>query len=190
MIPGMSLHADFPLHAHASMAGIADAAIQVHVDVRIDGDLFLRYVCKAPPTLIRLPPRRIAAPADELWRHTCCELFIGVVGRPMYREFNFSPSGEWAVYAFRACRERVAYQPEAAPRIDFAVDDTGWALEATIPFCLLPAGGLDGAELALSVVLEHADGGLGYWALHHHGEKPDFHDRAGFILRGSNLGGT
>jgi len=37
-------------------------------------------------------------------------------------------------------------------------------------------------ELALSAVLEDADGALGYWALAHPGVKPDFHHDAGFAL--------
>jgi hypothetical protein len=50
------------------------------------------------------PPRR----ADELWRHTCCELFLAERGRAGYHEFNFAPSTEWAIYRFQAYREGMA----------------------------------------------------------------------------------
>jgi ABC-type uncharacterized transport system permease subunit len=36
--------------------------------------------------------------------------------------------------------------------------------------------------LALSVVVEHEDGVLSYWALAHPAAKPDFHHRDAFVL--------
>jgi hypothetical protein len=38
-------------------------------------------------------------------------------------------------------------------------------------------------RLGLSAVIERADGGHSSWALAHPGERPDFHDPAGFVLR-------
>ncbi len=74
----------------------------------------------------RLPPRardqrrrasRLAARApqqrDELWRRTCCECFARREAEAAYLEFNFSPSGDWAVYRFEGYR-RGQSRPELA----------------------------------------------------------------------------
>ena len=54
---------------------------------------------------IRVPPPGVPRIATDLWRHTCFEAFIAVEGLPAYHEFNFAPSGEWAIYAFAGYRD-------------------------------------------------------------------------------------
>ena len=100
---------------------------------------------------------------------------------PGYREFNFSPSGEWAVYAFRGYREGGELDVEPAPGI--AVQRKGDRLElyAQIRADILPPG--RPLRLALSAVVEDADGTLSYWALRHLPGKPDFHHTDAFALQ-------
>jgi hypothetical protein len=38
-------------------------------------------------------------------------------------------------------------------------------------------------QAGLTAVLETSDQGLSYWALAHPGEKPDFHNSKGFLVR-------
>jgi hypothetical protein len=38
-------------------------------------------------------------------------------------------------------------------------------------------------RLGLAAVIERTDGGHSYWALTHPGDRPDFHDPAGFVLQ-------
>lgn len=153
------------------------------------GNLRIRYDCAADRTQLRLPPPATPGPADELWRHTCCELFIAGRTAAAYREFNFAPSGQWAVYDFAGYRERRPFPVAAAPQIVFQDNAAGWSLEACIPPSLLPVVELAAADLSLTLVAEGADGAIAYWALAHPREIPDFHDRAGFILPGSMIPG-
>jgi hypothetical protein len=137
-----------------------------------------------------LPQARPAQAADELWRHTCCELFVGVAGDPGYREFNFSPSGQWTVYGFSAYREREAssFQPAVpAPSIEFASEAGGWTLQARIAAAALPRAAAARTELGVAVVLEAEQGDLSYWALRHAAQRPDFHRRETFVLRLSEI---
>lgn len=144
------------------------------------GDLQLCYRLPAAACL-RLPAAQPPGPADDLWQHTCCELFVAAAGADDYREFNFSPSGQWAAYRFAAYRQRVAAAPPALPpHLDFRCAASACTLRATVPAALLPAGALD---LGLCVVVEAAAGGKSYWALAHAAPQPDFHLRASFALR-------
>lgn len=181
----------FPVALSPYRAEPSSAVHGVNVDMSVgtDGGLRVRYDCAADCARLRLPTPAASAAADELWRHTCCELFIADQAGGAYREFNFSPSGQWAVYDFAGYRERRPFSVPDAPRIAFARHAAGWSLEAAIPRSLLPLPDLATAEISLTLVAEDEEGTLGYWALAHPREIPDFHDRAGFILRGSLIPG-
>ncbi len=137
----------------------------------LDGDLARVQV---PPPV---PPRR----AEGLWRHTCFEAFVAAEGSAAYREFNFSLSGEWAVYAFRSYRDGDVLQCESPPRIRVNARQGALQLEAAIPLELLPASG--SLCLALSAVIEEERGFFTYWALAHAPGRPDFHHPAAFAMR-------
>ena len=133
---------------------------------------------------VRIPRAVKPGPADELWKHTCFEVFIGIKGEPAYREFNFSPSGQWAAYEFHAERERNDdFRLAAAPQLRFERDDKEAWLEACLPAAALPtvAPGTE-FELSLAAVIERSDGELEYWAVQHSLGEPDFHARNTFVL--------
>ena len=133
---------------------------------------------------LAIPAPATPGPADELWKHTCFEVFLCAPGEPGYREYNFSPSGQWAVYGFRAWRERIEdYVPAAQPEILFKQADDGLVLEARVPAELLPVvpAGSD-LQVSLAAVVERKDGTLEYWALRHAAAQPDFHARDTFVL--------
>jgi len=171
------------LRPHPATPCPAVAAIEVRIARQENGDLRLDYriaTDPAAPDTPRLPAPQPAGPADNLWQHTCCEAFITGPGAS-YREFNLSPSGQWAVYDFSDIRQRnAAYVPAAAPTISFVTDDTGLSLHAHLPAALLPEG--SERRLGLSAVIEAADGRLSYWALVHTEIQPDFHRREAFTL--------
>ena len=130
----------------------------------------------APASRFVLPepvePRR----ADDLWQTTCFEAFLRVPGTKSYREWNFSPSGEWAAYDFAAYRDGRTDPEVAPPYIRVEDNFTWWAFGATISVDAKAAW-----EFGLSAVLEEKDGPKSYWALAHPaGDKPDFHDAACF----------
>jgi hypothetical protein len=45
------------------------------------------------------------------------------------------------------------------------------------------AGGRPGLEVGITAVIEHSDGRLSYWALHHPAADADFHHRGGFTIQ-------
>lgn len=141
----------------------------------------MSYRLTGDPLAIRLPAPAVAAQADGLWQHTCCEAFIAAVDCPEYREFNFSPSGQWAAYHFTDYRRRDAsFILGGVPHSSFRCLDDGFELDALLGSELLPAG--DTLQLGLSVVVEAANGGKSFWALAHCALQPDFHLRQSFTL--------
>jgi hypothetical protein len=129
---------------------------------------------------MRIPSPLLPERADGLWRHTCFEVFVGGSNRHDYLEYNFSPSGQWQIYAFQDYRRDGRLPAAESPSISRALTRGALQLEARIR---LP-GAVDEASLRLGIcaVLEDTDGRLSYWALQHPTGKPDFHDPATFIL--------
>lgn len=177
---------------HATLAGHPDnppgfmQQIGVTLMRKADGNLAIAYAIQGPTGGLRIPTQDAPAPADALWRTTCCELFVGAANTADYREFNFSPSGQWAVYDFSAYRQRTPAQPFVATLSIRAEQRTDrLQLNARLPPAVLPGLPDDGGipSFALAVVLEAGNGDLGYWALAHPAGKPDFHHRAGFALQ-------
>lgn len=149
----------------AISAEVISARSALNVSFRVEGDPARVIV----PDLV--PPQRV----DGLWRTTCLEVFVQA-GRGYY-EFNLSPSGEWAAYRFDGYRQGMVEADVRAPTIATERDARGFRLAANIE---LP-GDADG-RLALSAVIEEADGGMSWWALAHPSDKPDFHHPDSFVL--------
>lgn len=161
---------------HPATPDAAVRSLTVEVKRTVQG-LTLRYLLTGDIRLLRIPPLRNVARADGLWRHTCFEAFIAGDGSGAYREFNFSPSGEWAAYRFTGYRQGGAPLECPAPRV--AVRSSAERLE------LESAISLTGERLhiGLSAVVEHAEGALSYWAIAHPSPTPDFHNAAAFALQ-------
>ncbi len=137
--------------------------------------LWLRFVVEGDVDGIAWPSAVEPGRADELWRHTCFEAFVRT--GEGYREYNLSPSGAWASYRFDGYRRGMAESEEGAgvAGLDGASDLV--ALEGRIELPEDAAG-----PLALSAVIEDADGRISYWALAHPSDKPDFHHPDSFVL--------
>ncbi|ANQ86860.1 conserved hypothetical protein [Azoarcus olearius] len=164
----------------------ARAVLRIHAAVVVEADLrlTLHYHLRGRLDALRVPTPDHALPADRLWAHTCFEVFIARSGSPAYREFNFSPSGQWASYLFDDYRARIDALPPAPPRLEVLRSGDLLSLSATLDADALPAGmtaqTLDELRLGISAVVEAADGRLSYWALAHPAERPDFHDARAF----------
>ena len=172
---------EHPLLRHPASCCAAVRTIAASARLTADGVLVLKYNVHGEPGRICIPETRPSAAADGLWRHTCCEAFIAGVDGQEYREFNFSPSGQWAAYRFSAYRNRDSgFVPPAAPQLDFRSDAAGFRLTARIARELLPAA--IAFNIGLSAVIEAVDGTMSYWALAHAGGQPDFHIRQSFTL--------
>ena len=151
------------------------------------GGLLLEYTMGVPAGRLVLAPRsETPAAQDLLWKRTCGELFLGVPGDPFYLEFNFSPSGDWAAYAFDGYRAgaRNHYWTGQTPEVRILPGEGATRLLATVPHAALRSLGRKDSALTwqagITVVLE-SHLGLSYWSLAHPRALPEFHDRAGFI---------
>ena len=163
------------LVCHPQTPSVAVQAIEVAATPARGGLLALSYSIQGDIARLRIPPAAPRAIGERLWQHTCCEAFLAASPGGPYREFNFSPSGQWAAYAFERYREGAALDV-ADPQIRVTSTPGEFGLHACIP--VLPGT----ACAALTAVVEEADGRLSYWALRHPPGKPDFHHPAGFAL--------
>lgn len=171
-----------PLTLHVSMAM---AGAVVGTEAR-DG-LLLRYHLSGDVTALSVPAPAPAGAADGLWQHTCFEAFVAVPGEAAYREFNFSPSGQWAAYRFSEERQRdtaaEATPAPLAPTIDTTANAHSLNLLVWLPSEALPVPRAGQAlQWGLSAVVEDRHGQRSYWALHHPAQQPDFHHRGGMAL--------
>src|ERR1700691_5721623 len=171
------------LSCHPSAPTETVRAIQVLVRRPLGAELQLTFRLDGDIPRIQIPPLGAPRFAAQLWRHTCFEAFIAVEAQPAYHEFNFAPSGEWAVYAFSGYRNGgpVANQT-MRPRITLRSTVNRLELDALVRLDILSAAHSRAVlRIGLSAVIEAIDG-LSYWALRHPADKPDFHDADGFSL--------
>lgn len=173
------------LRFHHSTPPRVACSLTARVEVCDDGGLRVDYRLRGNPASLLIPPAAPARQADFLWQHTCFEAFVAVEGEAAYREFNFSPSGEWAMYAFAGYRTP-AERPVVAsdPAIVSGWTQGEFRLMARIAPADLPVRS-DGRafKMGLCAVIEEADRRLSYWAFRHHPCKPDFHGHDGLALR-------
>lgn len=118
--------------------------------------------------------------ADDLWRHSCFELFAAGAGSA-YRELNFAPSGQWAAYDFVDYRSGMT--EAVVSRAPLIVRRQGtMTFEITLDAALLNPLRCEPRALALCAVIEERGARFSYWSLHHAVGKPDFHHRESFAL--------
>lgn len=176
-----------PHPASAAPAGLSlEAGPLAAVPGAARGALVLQYRLHGDLAELLLPAPASPARRDELWRHTCFELFVAEPGSERYFEFNFSPSTEWAAYAFTGYREGMQPLPlSTAPRIECRASRQ--AVELTVTVARPDLGRAPAAfvrvphAMALTAVLEFTGGRMSYWSLAHPAGRPDFHHRDGFV---------
>lgn len=132
-------------------------------------------------------PEHCASPSrmDNLWQETCFEVFLRRKNQPCrYIEFNLAPSGHWALYRFSGYRKDLE-RPEAhdPPITRTEIQAEGMSLIAKIPWHTIndTLSGGQPLETGLSVILKEKSGEMGYWAINHPSEKPDFHHPDSFV---------
>jgi hypothetical protein len=152
-----------------------------------DGGLVFSYQVSGDIVRLRIPEPQESGRSDGLWQHTCFEAFIAVAGDSAYRELNFSPSGQWAAYAFSGYRQlQESCAATTAPHVGASVSAGHLHLTATVAADLLPPGAaVTVLQIGLAAVIETADtvtGVRSHWALRHAEGLADFHRRETFIL--------
>lgn len=126
---------------------------------------------------IVLPAARTPARCDNLWQTTCFEIFWQPLGGTAYREFNLSPSTQWAAYDFDAFRDGMRDAPVDEISITCSHDDAGLVFKASISADLPQP-----AQVALNAIVQNADGVRQFWALAFPPGKPEFHSEANRVL--------
>jgi hypothetical protein len=151
---------------------------------REEGRLTVRYVLEGCLDDLELPrPQPPARRLDGLWRATCFEAFLARPGDEGYHEFNLSPAGHWACYAFSGPRTDMRLATGLAG-LDWKTHRVPGHLAIRFTVELRQLDRADQVlELGLSAVLARRDGGREHWALAHVAERPDFHQRGSFLLR-------
>ena len=123
---------------------------------------------------------------DNLWKETCFELFCARPNENSYREFNLSPSGDWAVYDFRSYRVVANPKVEGTPQsIVLGHEVRQCACKVELGSDLLPAGcaSWQDLEFGIAAVLELRNGQISHWAPSHPKPVADFHYRANFKFK-------
>lgn len=145
--------------------------------------LTILYTLSDPLGQVKIPsPTPDKTRQDNLWQHSCFELFVASADTAQYWEFNCSPAGHWNVYRFEGYRQGMATEL-AFTALPFQVTQTPSTLSLELTFSLkelaLTAQPL---HLSITAVLESQQDELSYWALTHPGPEADFHRRDSFIL--------
>lgn len=167
----------FELKPHPTFQTAKVSGVSVRWTQLNDGRLMLRYRVDGCAVLT-VPPFKGHGRAEELWKTTCFELFL-YDGDGRYREFNFSPSGQWATYSFSGYRNLEGEAPlRDHPEIKHDMGDSVFVQTVFVDSAIL----LGAERAALAAVIEEDRGRPSYWALAHNGLKPDFHDPFGFRI--------
>ena len=162
MVPSLYRHPDAPAGAinsiDAELERLAGGAVAIF---RILGDI----------SRLVIPPPADPVQADNLWRTTCFELFVSGEGGS-YREYNFSPSGQWAAYEFEGYRSGMS-NTEARIETELFQEKNELQFSAKIG-----AEFPNPAYVGLTAVIQETDGEIRYWSNAFAPGKPDFHAAA------------
>jgi hypothetical protein len=152
--------------------------IRIEVDAARSGPwLRLDFQLFGDTSAVKVPNDTAPARQDGLWQSTCFEAFVAERLNGPYFELNLSPSSEWAAYRFDSYRTGMQPALEGPENKIFVILDDG-ILEVCASFDFDDLPELSAApkwHLALSAVIEEANGRKSYWALDHPPGKADFH---------------
>jgi hypothetical protein len=138
---------------------------------RVPGGVVATFNAVGDTAQLVVPPLAAPERADDLWRTTCFELFVGGEGES-YREFNLSPSGAWAAYEFDGHRNG---RRDINVRIEIETSLNNKSLLVTAK---IEAEFPNPSPVGLTAVIEEKDGLLRYWATTFAPGEPDFHAAA------------
>ena len=171
---------EIALTCHPSTPPFMADSIEVELERREDGTLWIRYYLECELDSLDLPDTAEPERTDGLWQTTCFELFVKRPEGDAYLEYNFSPSDRWAAYRFDRYREGMIELMTYRPQLNGDASESHYALEAELE---LPAEWRDELLLVgLSAIIAETDDTISYWALAHPPGKPDFHHKDCFAL--------
>ena len=161
-MPSLYCHPDAPAGAIHSI----DAELE-----RMDGGAVAIFRLRGDISKLVISPPTASERADNLWRTTCFELFVNGEGAS-YREYNFSPSGQWAAYQFDDHRSGMR---EIDVRVEAELYQENSELQLSVEIRTEFANPV---MVGLTAVIEETDGVIRYWSTAFAPGKPDFHAAA------------
>jgi hypothetical protein len=173
----VTVHALVPHKSGATQACTVLARVEL-----LPGAVRFEYRLAGATSQVAIPRRAAPRRAGRLWEHTCFEAFVAPAGGVRYFELNFSPSTEWAAYAFDGYRDGM--RPHALsrdPQLTVAAADDELHVTAAVELAAF-AGAAWPWRIGLTAVVADRAGRRAYFALEHLREKPDFHDAAAFTV--------
>ncbi len=102
---------------HPANPSVAVDGIDFSVERRSATNLRFRFEARGRIGEIILPARAAPVRTNALWERTCFEVFLRPAEFADYRELNFSPSSQWAAYAFSTHRAGMMQAALPAPPI-------------------------------------------------------------------------
>lgn len=165
--------AEFSLVPHPDYPPRAVNGVTVEIDADPNAAM-LTYIIHGERNA-KLPPPATSSRTDNLWQTTCFELFLKLGSGTEYVEFNFSPSGQWAAYAFLDYR---AGMRDLALTVPPHVERHGESWMIDVDLTEVP---MRHRAMGVTAVIEELDGTRSYWALAHAPGPPDFHNPDCFI---------
>lgn len=158
------------LYRHPDAPAGAIHSIEAELE-RMDGGAVAIFRVHGDISRLVIPPPAAPERSDGLWRTTCFELFVADEGT-RYREFNFSPSGQWSAYEFDDYRAGMRHS-DAIIETEIYRENNELQLSAEIR-----AQFPNPALVGLTAVIEEADGAIRYWSNAFAPGKPEFHAAA------------
>ena len=153
-------------------------------NISIEGNLVLReqkirlsFVVKGALDEYIFPSKSIPKKANELWKSTCFELFLGNEKEETYYELNFSSSLAWNFYYLSTYRGEVEELTLLnSPKVErFEAKD-----EFKILFELSVENVEDFELYNVACILLNKEHKRTFWTIKHLNSQPDFHDKASF----------
>jgi hypothetical protein len=153
--------------------------VEVEVERPRTSLLRLRYAIVGDiAQLVVPPPSPAPVRTHGLWESTCVELFLRGEGENNYLEFNFSPSGDWAAFAFSRYRHGMVQAELPAPP-DIETEPSADRL--IIDIAVSPY--IDDRPYLMNVaaITQGPAGERAFWSGFHPDHGPDFHHPSCFI---------
>jgi hypothetical protein len=152
----------------------------MHASVkRKENGLLIEFATSGDIARVLVPGHAEPVRRPGLWEHTCFELFLRSPGQDGYFEFNFSPSAEWAAWAFDGYRSGMRALETTMPWTGPIIGRDAMQMLIFVPHLPFPPHACD---VGLAAIVEDVEGEISYWALTHPSDKPDFHHPGSFAL--------
>jgi hypothetical protein len=171
-----------PFSSSANQQFGADSTIYVTI-AKSNHEIIAEFILQGDTRSIQWPATaEHTGPGTDLWKHTCFELFLSEPNHREYWEYNFSPTGQWAIYAFQDYRQPATLSATYTPMIEPPhYSDRKFTLQ--VRFTPEPPLINTPLNIGIATIIESLDGQFDYYALRHCGNKPDFHLPESFILQ-------